>query len=122
MHPSLSVSYRTTIFTLDSLGSKHPRAVNILKQYLIAEAEDKKQLQNTNPALGRTLSVSILPTNDVPTQPNYCDCGVYLIHFAQVFVQRAEYFANISVSCLDHSIITLSKPRTTAEERHAISN
>ncbi|KAJ3838081.1 hypothetical protein F5878DRAFT_562963 [Lentinula raphanica] len=79
---------KTTIFTLDSLGSKHPRAVNILKQYLIAEAEDKKQLQNTNPALGRTLSV--------PTQPNYCDCGVYLIHFAQVFVQRAEYFANIS--------------------------
>ncbi|KAJ3789207.1 hypothetical protein GGU10DRAFT_305668 [Lentinula aff. detonsa] len=78
----------TMIFTLDSLGNKHPRVISTLSRYLQLEAQDKKQLHNTSKALGKPLPV--------PTQPNFCDCGVYLIHFAQVFVQKAEYLFSIS--------------------------
>ncbi|KAJ4482276.1 hypothetical protein J3R30DRAFT_3681499 [Lentinula aciculospora] len=76
------------IFTLDSLGNKHPKVINILGKYLQLEAVDKKQLHNTSKALGRNLPV--------PTQPNFCDCGIYLIHFAQVFVKKAEYLSSVS--------------------------
>ncbi|KAJ3982841.1 hypothetical protein F5890DRAFT_1555522 [Lentinula detonsa] len=78
----------TMIFTLDSLGNKHPRVISTLSRYLQLEAQDKKRLHNTSKALGKPLPV--------PTQPNFCDCGVYLIHFAQVFVQKAEYLSSIS--------------------------
>ncbi|GAW06498.1 sumo deconjugating cysteine peptidase ulp2 [Lentinula edodes] len=78
----------TMIFTLDSLGNKHPKVINTLSKYLQLEAIDKKHLHNTSKALGRNLPV--------PTQPNFCDCGVYLIHFAQVFVKKADYLSRIS--------------------------
>ncbi|KAF9077524.1 hypothetical protein BDP27DRAFT_1311195 [Rhodocollybia butyracea] len=79
---------KTIIFTLDSLGHKHPKAIGTLGKYLQLEANDKKNFDNAIKPGGRMLSV--------PTQPNFCDCGVYLIHFAQVFVKKAEYFANLS--------------------------
>ncbi|KAJ3731292.1 hypothetical protein DFJ43DRAFT_1155796 [Lentinula guzmanii] len=78
----------TMIFTLDSLGNKHPRVISTLSRYLQLEAQDKKRLHNTSKALGKPLPV--------PTQPNFCDCGIYLIHFARVFVQKAEYLSSIS--------------------------
>ncbi len=49
---------RTTILTFDSLGSPHPKAVNILTAYLCMEAQDKLQMANTSKAVGKTASVS----------------------------------------------------------------
>jgi len=37
----------------------------------------------------------------VPTQPNYCDCGVYLLHFAETFMKDPKkYCEMILVRCL----------------------
>ncbi|KIK69669.1 hypothetical protein GYMLUDRAFT_34067 [Collybiopsis luxurians FD-317 M1] len=77
----------TMIFTLDSLGNRHPRAVSALTRYLQYEAKDKKRCDNPSKAGGRPLPV--------PTQPNFCDCGVYLIHFARIFVEKAEFLSRI---------------------------
>ncbi|KAH7920480.1 hypothetical protein BV22DRAFT_801106 [Leucogyrophana mollusca] len=70
----------THIFTLDSLGAKHPQAIRILRNYLKMEAKDKKGIEpeNTREAAGRQALV--------PAQPNFCDCGVYLLHFAKTFM------------------------------------
>lgn len=64
------------------------------------EANDKKglALQQTSEAtyvaarVRPTRGVSIYPFTDtdlfqVPAQPNFCDCGVYLIHFVKTFMK-----------------------------------
>lgn len=72
---------KTWIFTFDSLGSKHPAAANNLALYLQLEAKDKKGIDpaNTTPP-GKKHAL-------VPAQPNFCDCGVYLIHFVRAFMK-----------------------------------
>jgi hypothetical protein len=49
---------RTTIFTLDSLGSKHSSAVKTLSGYLKDEAKDKQGVEATNNPISQQASVS----------------------------------------------------------------
>ncbi|KAE9394894.1 hypothetical protein BT96DRAFT_923228 [Gymnopus androsaceus JB14] len=100
LHDNQSAS-AAMIFTLDSLGGKHPKVGNVLSKYLQAEAKDKKTIENPSPALYKNLAV--------PTQPNFCDCGIYLIHFAQVFVKKAQYF---------HSLSQKKGPRSSSERQN----
>jgi len=70
------------IFTLDSMGSNHPQAHKILQQYLAEEAKDKKNVVEIRNATRRKVQV--------PSQPNFCDCGIYLLHFVRVFLKDPE--------------------------------
>ncbi|KAJ3847719.1 hypothetical protein EV368DRAFT_87421 [Lentinula lateritia] len=79
---------RPMIFTFDSLGTQHPHVIDILVIYLQLEARDKKRLDNTTKSRGRNIPI--------PTQPNLLDCGIYMLHFAQVFVKEAEYLSTIT--------------------------
>lgn len=45
--------FRTYIFTLDSLGTRHPRAITKLATYLKLEAKDKKGIPNASLAQGK---------------------------------------------------------------------
>lgn len=68
------------VFVLDSFKSRTYTAVNRnMKEYICEEALDK---------LGVTIEKSriILKQVDVPQQNNFCDCGVYLIHYVQQFM------------------------------------
>jgi Ulp1 family protease len=74
------------IFTLDSLGSKHSAAINNLGRYLQLEAADKRNLpleESTRAAGHKAL---------VPTQPNFCDCGLYLLFFVRQFFTDPDGF------------------------------
>ena len=42
--PEIDPQLRTYIFTLDSLGSRHPQAIKYLRTYLKMEAKDKKNV------------------------------------------------------------------------------
>ncbi|KAJ7147148.1 hypothetical protein C8R43DRAFT_542989 [Mycena crocata] len=79
----------TYVFTLDSLGSRHPKVVKVLGQYLQAEALDKKgiPLEESSKAVGRYAQV--------PHQPNFCDCGIYLLHLAQTFISDPSRYYNL---------------------------
>ena len=44
------MAHRTRIFTLDSMGSKHPAVGKTLRRYLEQEAEDKKSRIHVRPA------------------------------------------------------------------------
>jgi Ulp1 family protease len=74
------------IFTLDSLGSKHGAAINNLGRYLQLEAADKRKLplEESTRADGHKALV--------PTQPNFCDCGLYLLFFVRQFFTDPEGF------------------------------
>ncbi|KIJ17824.1 hypothetical protein PAXINDRAFT_98018 [Paxillus involutus ATCC 200175] len=78
------VPLQTYIFTLDSLGTRHPQAIRVLKQYLEREAKDKRNFDQVRDAVGKQVQV--------PVQPNTWDCGVYLLHFVKVFMRATEDF------------------------------
>ena len=69
----------TLIFTLDSLGSMHGDVVDNLSRYLALEANGRKEipLDQCSEAKGFTAKV--------PRQPNYCDCGIYVMHYVDIF-------------------------------------
>jgi len=98
---------RTYIYTFDSLASKHPQAVKRLGKYLLMEAHDKKQLDEDtlNEPKGMQAIVGtqlvycevrgVFSCFQVPHQPNYCDCGIYLLHFAKTFMKDPQFSSDI---------------------------
>ncbi|KAJ7095714.1 hypothetical protein B0H15DRAFT_1019804 [Mycena belliarum] len=95
---------RTYVFTLDSLGTRHPKVVNVLGQYLQYEAQEKKGIpieSSSKPAGKMAL---------VPHQPNFCDCGIYLLHLAQTFISDPLRY---------YTLITTKRGNTNSSERQA---
>ncbi|CAE6516690.1 unnamed protein product [Rhizoctonia solani] len=82
---SATGSEKTWILILDSLGGKHPRTARILREYLQAEAQERRgkvvDIKDTRSSGGLVEDKHLL----VPVQPNWCDCGVYLLHYVEVF-------------------------------------
>ncbi|KAH7341000.1 hypothetical protein B0J17DRAFT_341820 [Rhizoctonia solani] len=78
-------SEKTWILVLDSLGGKHTRTVRILRQYLQAEAQERRgkvvDIKDARSSGGLVEDKHL----SVPVQPNWCDCGVYLLHYVEVF-------------------------------------
>ncbi|KAL0579200.1 hypothetical protein V5O48_002823 [Marasmius crinis-equi] len=72
------------IFIMDSLGQKHNKVIEKLSRYLELEAAAKHRKD------GVDLMKPIGRHAQVPTQPNFCDCGLYVLHFARTFVERAD--------------------------------
>lgn len=102
------ILFRTYVFTLDSLGSPHYKVMNVLAQYLKFEAQDKKgiPMELSRQARGRTAFVSrlrqyadrfLIPFCQVPHQPNYCDCGIYLLHLAETFISDPLYYHDLII-------------------------
>lgn len=71
------------IITLDSLGNSHPTTIRVLKSYLIDEAKDKKGAVG-NLATGSTAKYGL------PQQNNYCDCGIFLIAYLELFLRDPD--------------------------------
>ncbi|KAG8691076.1 hypothetical protein FRC11_006981 [Ceratobasidium sp. 423] len=82
---STNGSEKTWILILDSLGGKHPRTVRILREYLQAEAQERRRklvdIKDSRSSGGLVEDKHL----SVPVQPNWCDCGVYLLHYVEVF-------------------------------------
>ncbi|KAI8454411.1 hypothetical protein BY996DRAFT_2239148 [Phakopsora pachyrhizi] len=81
------ISEASPIFlTLDSLGNPHRPQSQLVIRYLINEAQDKL---NTNLPESILKSINVRKVN-VPAQPNYCDCGLYLIHAFKRFFENPQ--------------------------------
>lgn len=77
----------TRVITLDSLDGTHSAVSTALKIYLQHEIEAKKGLRVEAPA---TIGMS---ARDIPTQPNFTDCGVYLLGYMREFMKDPDRFA-----------------------------
>lgn len=77
----------TRVITLDSLDGTHSAVSTALKSYLQHEIEAKKGLRVEAPA---TIGMS---ARDIPTQPNFTDCGVYLLGYMREFMKDPDRFA-----------------------------
>ncbi|KJX99547.1 hypothetical protein TI39_contig354g00124 [Zymoseptoria brevis] len=74
------------IITLDSLGAAHSTEIRVLKEYISAEAHGKR---------GMDVDVSQLSgitAKGIPEQPNYCDCGVFVVGYLKEFAKDPDKF------------------------------
>ncbi|GAB0144866.1 hypothetical protein EsHS_00005319 [Epichloe bromicola] len=71
------------IITLDSLASPHSATCKALREYLIAEAKDKKGVDLVKVPNGMT-------AKRIPEQDNFCDCGVFILGYMEEFLKDPD--------------------------------
>ena len=69
----------------DSLGISHPNVFKTLRDYLVAEAKEKRGMDISKDNLHGVYA-------KVPTQSNFCDCGVFLLHYVQKFLNDPDRY------------------------------
>ena len=83
---------------LDSLGGRHEVSANVLTDYLTLEYHVKKRGLPTDGTDGCVQPKSLEPNfkdkavvpvayPHVPRQDNFCDCGLFVCHYAEKFVE-----------------------------------
>lgn len=75
------------IIILDSLGLAHPRTVRALKDYILEEGKAKRSMEAII-----TQNAFYVRGPHIPMQPNYTDCGVYLLGYLQKFLSEPRTF------------------------------
>lgn len=75
------------IITLDSLGSSHSKTCQMLRRYLVEEAKFRKNFDS----LEFEKKIGLTAKN-IPSQANFCDCGVFLLGYAQRFLEDPDGF------------------------------
>lgn len=77
------------IITLDSLGNSHISTAKSLRLYLAEEARHKKGIELANRPGG--FSAKCMPlaqATSIPQQPNWCDCGIFLLGYMKRFIRN----------------------------------
>ncbi|KAL2846126.1 hypothetical protein BJY01DRAFT_213707 [Aspergillus pseudoustus] len=74
------------VITFDSLGVPRNTTINTLREYLYAEARSKRDTE-----INKTL-IKGMKAREVPQQPNYSDCGLYLLAYIEKFIQDPDLF------------------------------
>ena len=77
---------KPVIITLDSLGASRSGTCSILKSYIVAEGEAKRNIHLD------TLSIKGMTAKGIPTQNNFSDCGLYLCMYLEQFVADPHKF------------------------------
>ncbi|KAK3074831.1 hypothetical protein LTR53_002426 [Teratosphaeriaceae sp. CCFEE 6253] len=74
------------VIVLDSFGRPHPEQVRMLKDYITAEADDKR-------AMGvAPTELQGITAKGIPAQTNFYDCGIYLISYIEQFSKDPRKF------------------------------
>ncbi|KAL5047351.1 hypothetical protein BDW71DRAFT_206478 [Aspergillus fruticulosus] len=86
---SYGVKYSTCqpiVITFDSLDLSRSGTISILREYLFAEAKSKRGIE-----IDKSL-VKGMTAKEIPHQPNFSDCGLYLLAYVEKFVQDPDSF------------------------------
>ncbi|KAI5479474.1 hypothetical protein MNV49_003415 [Pseudohyphozyma bogoriensis] len=81
------------IITFDSLGGTHGAVHKRLSQYLAREADDKEHIANTSEEANVVRIVA-----KVPQQNNFCDCGLYLLHYLNRFFSAPDRMLDVLIN------------------------
>ena len=77
------------IVILDSLGLSHSPTVRVLKDYLHAEANDKRGSMDWEDKQLRGVTAK-----QIPHQDNFCDCGLFLLGYLEKLVANPREFVS----------------------------
>ncbi|ORY47025.1 hypothetical protein BCR33DRAFT_115159 [Rhizoclosmatium globosum] len=83
-----------TVFIFDSLRGSHPNVGKNLMSYLLVEAKDKLQIDLSSVLPDLTLPKTYVKYAKVQDQLNYCDCGLFLLHYFTTFTRSPELVKN----------------------------
>jgi Ulp1 family protease len=78
--------WQPTVITFDSLNLSRSPTITVLRNYLREEAQSKRGLE-----IDTTL-IKGMKAQEIPLQPNYSDCGLYLLAYVEKFVQDPDTF------------------------------
>lgn len=71
----------------DSLGGQRKGTIAMIKKLIVDIVVDAyPDLKDTEPLLLKNI---IGFHAKLPQQPNHCDCGVYLLHYVELFIKAA---------------------------------
>ncbi|GJN94160.1 hypothetical protein Rhopal_007234-T1 [Rhodotorula paludigena] len=88
------------ILTFDSLGASHHAVGRRLAEYLVREAQAKLGRQDLTMDAWRQANILRV---DVPQQPNTWDCGLYLLHYVEVFLSAPDHYLNLIAADAHHT-------------------
>ncbi|KAL4789594.1 hypothetical protein BDV19DRAFT_373836 [Aspergillus venezuelensis] len=74
------------VITFDSLNQGRSSTISTLREYLFAEAKSKRGIE-----INKTL-IKGMTAKEIPEQPNFSDCGLYLLAYVEKFVQDPDVF------------------------------
>ena len=83
--------FQTTIITFDSLDLARSPTIRILREYICKEAESKRGVKLSSG------DIKGMRARQIPLQPNYSDCGLYLLAYVEKFVQDPDTFITMSL-------------------------
>lgn len=83
--PKLSPG-QTTVITFDSLDLARSPTIRMLREYICKEAASKRGVE-VDPT-----AIKGMRARQIPLQPNYSDCGLYLLAYVEKFVQDPDQF------------------------------
>ncbi|KAF9429825.1 hypothetical protein BGZ94_009353 [Podila epigama] len=110
----INAENRPYMICLDSLGRPHPTVFKVLRAYLEQELRDKKNIT-------KTLTARTIPgknTSNSPLQQNLCDCGVFLLHYVDVFLRNPTQMLDAIVNETDDSTLWAANELETKRERY----
>jgi Ulp1 family protease len=85
--PDLKLHPRqTTIITFDSLDLPRSPTIRLLREYICQEAVSKRGVE-IDPK-----EIKGMRARQIPLQPNFSDCGLYLLAYIEKFVQDPDTF------------------------------
>lgn len=76
------------IVTFDSLDAPRSPTVRLLREYICKEAASKRGMEIKNPSL----AIKGMRAQNIPLQPNFSDCGLYLMAYLENFVRSPDLF------------------------------
>ncbi|KAF8984522.1 hypothetical protein BGZ46_007782 [Entomortierella lignicola] len=94
---AINVEEKPYIICLDSLGGSHPSVFGVLRSYLQQELLSRKGIAMTLTSKEITGKFS----SKCPKQDNLWDCGVYLLHYAEVFLRSPTILLDAIVNRTD---------------------
>ncbi|KAL4929663.1 uncharacterized protein BDV17DRAFT_53478 [Aspergillus undulatus] len=74
------------VITFDSLNQGRSSTISTLREYLFAEAKSKRGIE-----INKSL-IKGMTAKEIPEQPNFSDCGLYLLAYVEKFVQDPDIF------------------------------
>ncbi|KAL4939272.1 hypothetical protein BDV06DRAFT_38903 [Aspergillus oleicola] len=74
------------VITFDSLNQGRSSTISTLREYLFAEATSKRGIE-----INKSL-IKGMTAKEIPEQPNFSDCGLYLLAYVEKFVQDPDVF------------------------------
>ncbi|KAF9960473.1 hypothetical protein BGZ72_006855 [Mortierella alpina] len=105
---------KTYILCLDSLGGTHQTVFKVLRSFLQQELLARKGIDKPL----TTKEVTGKYSSKCPRQENLWDCGVYLLHYAEVFMRSPGVLLDAVVNRADDKAMWASTELATKREKY----